>query len=273
MKASRILFFIVITIFIIFVGYYAFFPYKAPEWTGFGPHDEKIPRAKTLWDWLEIIIIPATIAIVGGIIKEAEKEKNIKENKEKLQLNNIDNYYKIISELLTRNNLLELNADDSNWTIARARTILALEQADNERKGQILQFLYESKLLQSPIIINLTGANFKNSELDGIVFRRAEIKGAYFNNSLIRNAFLDESNLTGCDLSGVDFSGSSLSNCNMSYANLTGAKLVKLDLTTVDFEGCNLTNCDIRESKILKSQLDSIYKKEGIKYNNKNLIY
>ena len=50
------------------IAYWAITAYTAPQWTGFGPYDENAsgPRAKTLWDWMELLIIPVVLA--GGAI-------------------------------------------------------------------------------------------------------------------------------------------------------------------------------------------------------------
>ena len=46
-------------------------------WTGFGPH--KVPSGeivpgKTLWDWLELAIIPATLVGIGILFNSAQKK-------------------------------------------------------------------------------------------------------------------------------------------------------------------------------------------------------
>ena len=55
---------------------------------------------------------------------------------------NLDAFFKIMTELITNNELLNDNEESS--IIARTRTILAFDSLDGVRKGQVLQFLYES---------------------------------------------------------------------------------------------------------------------------------
>ena len=51
--------------------------------------------------------------------------------------------------------------------VARVWTLTVVRRIDSERKGIVLQFLYESKLLQrgSPIV-NLTYADFSGADLE-----------------------------------------------------------------------------------------------------------
>ncbi len=272
-KYLRILLIVVISIGILIVVYFAFYNNDAPKWTGFGPYDEKKEglRGKTLWEWLDLLIIPSTIGIISWIYKEAERDKAIIEQREKDQVTNIDSFFKILTELITKNNLLKSNFDDPNRIIARTRSILAFEDADSERKGQILQFIYESGLINSNPILNLNGVNLKKSNLNGIILRASEIKGAYFNNSSMKNSFLDNSNLTSCDFSNSDFTECSLIKTNLSYTNLSNANFKDLNLLSVNFEGANLSNADLRGCQLSKMQYNTILKKEGMKINIKKL--
>src|SRR5439155_5359374 len=55
------------------LGYllYIGFTYGWPAWTGFGPYTPPQPsiegyqRAKTFWDWMQLLIVPAVLA--GGV--------------------------------------------------------------------------------------------------------------------------------------------------------------------------------------------------------------
>lgn len=272
MKILRLILLIIILLCLIIIAYYAILPNSSPYWTGFGAYDEKTvgPRAKTLWDWLDLLIIPTTIGIIGWMFKEAEKEKAKKSEEQKNLNDNLDAFFKIMTELITNNELLNDNEESS--IIARTRTILAFDSLDGVRKGQVLQFLYESNIIKIDSNIILTGANLKNAKLDGILLKNIELKGIYFNNASLKNSFLDNSFFSGSDLSNVDFTNSSLQNTDLSYTNLTKAKLSNLDLTSVNFEGANLSKADLRGSKLKKEQYNLILKKEGIKIDKNKLI-
>src|SRR3989304_4544450 len=61
-----------------FVSYWATRPLLAPSWMGFAPFDTTLgaPKQKALWDWLNLLFIPGSIA--GGVacINWATKKKD-----------------------------------------------------------------------------------------------------------------------------------------------------------------------------------------------------
>ena len=79
--------------------------------------------------------------------------------------------------------------------VARVWTLTVVRRIDAERKGIVLQFLHESKLLQrgSPIV-NLTYADFSGADLEW-----AELGGT-ISVGLIAGADLSRANLHGADL-------------------------------------------------------------------------
>jgi uncharacterized protein YjbI with pentapeptide repeats len=105
---------------------------------------------------------------------------------------------------------------DNLSTVARAQTLAVLEGLDPDRKRILLQFLYESNLIQvDDPIISLRGAN----------------------------------------LSGADLSGANLSRANLSRANLTGADLSRADLSRANLTGTDLTAASLREALLNRAIL------------------
>src|SRR6476661_11043475 len=55
----------------------AYFAAVFPDWTGFGPplldaQGKELPHAKTLWDWLGLLLIPLVLAIGGFFLTRSE---------------------------------------------------------------------------------------------------------------------------------------------------------------------------------------------------------
>lgn len=274
MKILRIIFIFILLLSAIAIGYFIIYPTLAPDWTGFGPYflEKNEVRAKTLWDWLGLLIIPSTLGLIGFLYNDYQKKKNEEKEKEQKLNNILDSYFKIMGQLITNSDLLDSKTSIKSKTLARTRTLVALENLDGERKGQILQFLYESNLINEKKIVDLNGANFQESELKNIVLRKATINGVYFKNSNLSNSHLENANLTSCDFEKSNLSYSSLDNTNLSYTNLTSCKLTNLDLTSANLEGAKLNYADLRGSKIKQDQLDSIFNKKGIIIDNELII-
>ena len=71
-----------------------------------------------------------------------------------------------MSELLLHENLCKSKPDDEVRKIARVRTLTVLTRLDGKRKGSVIQFLYESELIdKNKTIIDLLGADLNNAEL------------------------------------------------------------------------------------------------------------
>ena len=213
------------------------------QWTGFA--------TKTLWDWLQLLFVPILLAIgAAWFTNRQTRESNI-ENKDNQRETALQAYLDNMSELLLHEKLhtaMEGSAEvEEAQKIARIRTLTVLPRLDGARKRNVLQFLYESGLIETATspqdgttgnhnpIVDLHGANFRGADLLGIALPGADLKGANFE--------------------GADFSGAVLSKANLSKANLSKADLGRVNLNGAILSGANLVNTDFtgfRSAKINK---------------------
>src|SRR5258707_1397583 len=134
---------------------------------------------KTLWDWLQLLIIPAVLA-VGGYLFNYTTSKNEQQSTQLRDQNERDiasdnqreaalqGYIDKISELLLDKDhpLRESAPEDEVRKIARVRTLTVLPRLDKERKRSVLQFLHESGLIDKGMkIIDLDGADLNKAKL------------------------------------------------------------------------------------------------------------
>lgn len=199
------------------------------EWTGFGPSKnskgELIPE-KSFWDWLGLLVVPAILLLIVYWLDISKKNSDKKNSLELHIQKTISEYLEFMTKLLL-DNKLDLNTNNAKAVnAARARTLITLEILDGNRKAQLLQFLSESCLITINPIIDLNGANFRCSNLNGAVLVGVEIKGAFFNQSTITNA-----NLTNSIFIGSDFTQSDFSETNLKNSDFTQAKLTKTNLS------------------------------------------
>lgn len=150
---------------------------------------------KTLYDWLQLLFVPVALTGFGFFLnyrerKAAERhadkeqqeeerrtdhERKIEENRAKTERDIAEDYQREaalqayiseMSELLLHENLRKSEKDAEVRKIARVRTLTVLPRLDGKRKGSVLQFLYESGLIDKDnIIIYLHGANFAFTNL------------------------------------------------------------------------------------------------------------
>ena len=157
----------------------ASFRRKKWKWLGFSD--------KTLWNWLQllgVLAIPLVLAL--GVLWFSAQQSQMSEALIKNQHDTalaisqqqrdtaraiaedqqreatLNTYLDRMSELLLNQNL----HDPKVRELARARTVTALRSLDPFRKGVLVQFLYESGLLNNAHpVVDLTGADLSNADL------------------------------------------------------------------------------------------------------------
>jgi uncharacterized protein YjbI with pentapeptide repeats len=220
-------------------------------------------EGKTLWDWLQLLAILAIPLILGiatllfGLQQahladlqhqsdqklaqqqhEADQQKALDLQRATILQTYIDN----IQDLMLKYNLLKSKPTDDVAILARARTLTALQGLDPDRKGRLVQFIYEAQLIGFVDDKDKTYAPI-------ISLSRADLS----------SVFLSGTHLTGADLSGADlrgalFSLANLTHVNLSDANLGGAYLGLAYLGLVNLGGANLGGADLSYAQNLTQQ-------------------
>jgi len=169
---------------------------------------------KKFWDYLELLIVPAALAI--GVYwlnraqserereaedaqqqrergaeearREREREVQAAQRERELEVENrraqgaaLQAYLNQMSQMLTDRDrpLRRAQPGDSLSTVARARTLTVLNRLGGERKGGVMQFLYESDLISSERpVLDLRGANLNSAYLLGANLRDADLSNA-----------------------------------------------------------------------------------------------
>lgn len=216
------------------------------SWTGFGPHIEPSASeggiygsAKTLWDWLELLIIPIVLAGVAILFNRSERiaEREIAQNRQ--QDAALQAYLDSMNNLQLEYDLATSQPESDVRAIARARTLTVLRGLDGFRKGMVLRFLYESNLLIkediNQTIVSLSGADFRGAEL-----RKANLSEAHLGGFDLRDADLEMANLGRSVMPRQDLRGANLRGTNLDGAYLLGADLEGADLGTAELEGPDL---------------------------------
>jgi len=229
-------------------------PHKGPPWPAWVTRLGRVPipvwiiagailvfidqtYQKDLWDWLDLLIVPAMLA-VGGLwfnwaqqthqdaIEQARRDRELNLAKQSAQDNALQAYLDHIGNLLldekvreALTNLKEVEGEPNQVrALAQARTFTVLERVDGERKGNIIRFLHEAHLIrrmqeEHRPIIDLYGANLESANLSGSFLKRIILKGA---------------DLSGANLSGADLSEANLSEAKgLTHEQLTAAKTLE----------------------------------------------
>lgn len=228
------------------------------HWTGF--------REKKLWDVLQLLIVPTALAIGAFYLQETAKQRDLQIADERAKQETLNHYFDQVSALLFDRKLRTVKEGDEARIMARARTLTALRDLDGERKGQLIRFLQEAKVIQTerPIInlrqanlnqAKLLRANLKASELSGVNLSQANLESSSLEGSNLKYSTLLGANLANVTLWGADLSGTDLSGANLNEAGLSAAQIQEAKLIGAKLVGANLSSAQLRKTKLIGADL------------------
>ena len=109
---------------------------------------------KSLWDWLNLLVVPLILAIGGIAINSTIQRSERKQAEERAKVDReladdrlkeqaLQTYLDRVSELLLKEHLDDPKVGEKARIVARARTLTTLRGLDGERRAAVLQFLHE----------------------------------------------------------------------------------------------------------------------------------
>ncbi len=253
--------------------------YSDLDWSGLKDHTvrvepgEQFERGKTLWDWLDLLIVPVFLGggawWINQVSREnerfraefdrvdererAEREAALEREiaSDRAQDKAVQDFLDRMSDLLLKEGLRDSAPDDEVRTVARARTLTVLRTLDGERKGSVIRFLCEANLVQKHPqsgrgpVISLKDADLVGAELQMADLQEADLSGAK----------LDHAALLGANLQGANLEFADLKRANLQIAELQGANLDVADLNWADLSMANLQGVSLRQANLSSAKL------------------
>jgi Pentapeptide repeats (8 copies) len=233
---------------------------------------------KTVLDLVQLVGLPLAILLITNSYNSASQrdslqnalaQKNLEIDKaaddERQKL--LDEYLKDIMSLVKEEDPWDCqvlttdcknwNPDDTAFSIARAKTFIAIQSLDPRRQRLVIQSLQSTGLNTLPngksrgliagaggslARANLKGADLEGLNLDGVDLQYADLQGA----NLVRTSMIG-ANLKGANLSDTKIESSSLIDANLENAYLFRASLVCTRLMGADFTGSMLSGAKFYE--------------------------
>jgi uncharacterized protein YjbI with pentapeptide repeats len=230
---------------IIAVGYLP----KANSFSGF--------QGKTLWDWLSLLVVPASLAGLGAWLQL--KEQQIAEDNRQEEV--LQHYQDRISYLLIEKELLEIAAKDSPTTEETALlkesvksiqtlTLSTLRRlSDGRHKARVVWLLIEADIIQRGI-----------SQKSKVKIDYTDLRGAQLDYTDLSGAQLYHADLSGADLEGADLTDAYLIGADLTRANLMNANLEDAILYRANLMNANLEGADLKEViGLTKQQIEKAY--------------
>jgi uncharacterized protein YjbI with pentapeptide repeats len=269
------------------------------DWLGVGERrwkkapDEEVQPAKTLWDWLQLLIVPAILIGVTFVWSATQTRSDNRREDRRIGADRaaaeearrdatLQAYLDQMSGLMLNKNLLTSTEGDPVRAVARTVTLTTLRRLDGKRKAAVVNFLFEAHLLVRDKALveladadlvgaelrdadlgeatlngaNLAGVNLVGAVLGGTNLADADLANADLMDAYIRDADLGGSNLGGADLRDADLMDAYLGNAKLGGANLGGADLRNADLVFADLKNADLKNADLRHADLEGSNLE-----------------
>jgi len=268
MKRRIVLWIVIGTIVVVIAGVLVWGTYVHDwSWTGIGPEPAlsgHVPisigqTSKTLWDFLQLLgglAVPAVVAVAAARFTTGQQLRAEQDAYRREQEAVLETYLGRMGDLLLHENLLESGhayhdlslqgkpveaVDDRVQDVARTQTLTALRRLDGGRKAAIVQFLYESSLIDKDrTCVDLREANLYKANLYKANLRGAHLRGAHLSKAFLMNADLREANLREADLRDAD----------LHWANLSEAFLINADLREADLHGADLHGADLHKANL-----------------------
>jgi|CXWL01.1.fsa_nt_gi uncharacterized protein YjbI with pentapeptide repeats len=234
-------------------------------------------ETKTLWDWMELLIIPAVLAGGAILLNRSERalERKTAEDRAKFERDlatdrqqeaALQTYFDHLSELLLKEKL-RTTKKAAVHDIARTRTISIMRVLDTRRNNLVIQFLREAKLItdKNSILIkanmegmNLQQLNLRGTNLHGSNLEGANLMRAKFMNSNLQDAELIRANLQNAELIGVNLIRARFMNSNLQDAELWGADLQGANLSRANLQGANLWRASLQGANLISTNLQGV---------------
>jgi len=217
-------------------------------------------ETKTLWDWMELLVIPLVLAGGALFLQQSERSIDRKTAEDRVMLERelvtdrqqeaaLQAYLDRMTELLLKENL-RTTTNEEVRNVARMRTLTVLRGLDSKRKVIVVVFLFESGLIVQQASVDLSFCDLSLAELSETNLSKADLGGVDLSGAKLCFADLSEACLSEAYLSEADLSGA-----NLSKADLSVAYLGEADLSEADLSGANLSGTDLSKAKISTDQL------------------
>lgn len=246
-------------------------------WTGFGQatyqqnQGELLRPARTLWDWMELLIVPIVLTIGAFLLQQTEKrisdqaiegksrvDREIAHERNQEEI--FDNYLKTIFGTLgeiSQGALSDALLNTRKQEL-QVRTLVTVRRLDSKRNKMLFRLLRDLKLVGlsgdqdyiSFVDADLEGSNLEGVDLTELNFEGANLRAANLRHTILQSSNMQKVDLTDADLTGADLVSTQLQEAKLRRANLSRANLRNANLQKAKMRQAILVNADLKEADL-----------------------
>lgn len=257
---------------------------------------ELVEGQKTLWDWMNLVLVPVTVATLGfwfQTIQERNKDEREQLAKEQAQAEKtraeervekeqreaaVVAYLSSMSDLMVGQGLSALAKKqvkgllteeeqfllDAGVDVIRARTLSILRRltdqdptlTDGKRKASVLLFLHESELIQRKVQVKTDEQEDSSAGKSLLDLKGADLTDTPLSNTNLSYANLIDVDLSRAVLSSANLSGSDLTDANLNHVDLGGAQLINANLRNARLSYAHLNRADLSGADLIGAHLN-----------------
>jgi uncharacterized protein YjbI with pentapeptide repeats len=253
-------------------------------------------QGKTVWDWLQLLIVPLVLALVAFMLnnaaatrdraqEDARTAKELRQTRDRDREVALSSYFQQMSQLITAHGLRSfpgISTEDRQTdaqTLGRTLTLTVLRRLDGKRKALVLHFLVESELIDSEHFIDPAGKVSESSPpkrqgglkvvVEGaaprISLAQADLRGIDFRHQFFGHTAeglgrgwtkVIAPDLTGADLREADLREAALDDVILEDADLQGADLRKATVEDASFAFSDLRQANLSGALLERTTFD-----------------
>lgn len=241
---------------------------QAVEWNGLGKALFESLQAKSLWDWIDLLLLP--LILVGSFLllsrsrrnteryragENAFLEREIANDRQKEEA--LQAYFDRMTDQMLKDKLSKYSQEEVR-NVARIRTLSVLRGLDPKRKGLVLLFLKDSGLIDREAVIDLCGADLSGALVPFASLGRVNLSEANLNGADLQGAGLGKAYLSGTNLQGANLVGANLAGADLFETNLSGANLSHARMNGANLNGANLRECRLQGANLSEADLSGV---------------
>ena len=244
----------VVLIYLIRLGY-------SIPWTGFteiNPKSGSIVEYKTLWNWLDILLIPLILSFIVYLFNRSQRASELRISLTNNRAAALQDYLDRMTDLMLSGKLNSRAKKSETKIIARARTLTVLDDLSPEQKGYVLRFLKEANLIDKPKpVIDIRGVNLTGVDLFPARLDQMSISSVNFDRAKLARADFYDSSLSGASFEYADLEKANFKKADLNYSYFAYSDLFEADLSDAALIKANFFNANLRRAMLLNAILRS----------------